>query len=56
MKKYWNREGKPDKWDYFFNKILKALNISYTSYKVQKAEEELRKRIEEEERKKREEE
>ena len=45
-----------DLWDYFFNKSLKALKISYVTNKVLKAEEELRKQIEEEMRKQEEEE
>ena len=48
--------AKADLWDYFFNKTLKALRISYVTNKELKAEEELRKQIEEEIRKKEEEE
>ena len=33
MKNYWRTE-KPNTWDYFFNKVLKALGISYVSYKM----------------------
>ena len=45
-----------DLWDYFFNKCLKALKISYITNKELKAEEELKKQIEEEMRKQEEEE
>ena len=45
-----------DLWDYYFNKCLKALKISYVTNKELKAEEELRKKIEEEMRKQEEEE
>ena len=45
-----------DLWDYFYNKSLKALKISYVTNKVLKAEEELKKQIEEELRKQEEEE
>ena len=56
MKTYWRTE-KPNTWDYFFNKVLKALGISYVSYKMLQEQEEEQKRIEEEnERKKKEEE
>ena len=48
--------SKADLWDYFFNKCLKALKISYVTNKELKAEEELRKKIEEEMRKQEEEE
>jgi len=48
--------AKADLWDYFFNKCLKALRISYVTNKELKAEEELKKRIEEEMRKQEEEE
>jgi len=48
--------AKADLWDYFFNKCLKALRISYVTNKELKAEEELRKQIEEEMRKQEEEE
>ena len=33
MRNYWKTE-KPNAWDYFFIKILKALGISYVSYKM----------------------
>ena len=45
-----------DLWDYFFNRCLKALRISYVTNKVLKAEEELKRQIEEEMRKQEEEE
>ena len=48
--------AKADLWDYYFNKCLKALRISYVTNKELKAEEELKKRIEEEMRKQEEEE
>ena len=48
--------SKADLWDYYFNKCLKALKISYVTNKELKAEEELRKQIEEEMRKQEEEE
>ena len=48
--------SKADLWDYYFNKYLKALRISYVTNKELKAEEELRKQIEEEMRKQEEEE
>ena len=52
MRNYWRTE-KPNAWDYFFNKILKALNITYISYKMLKEEEEEKKRIEAENERKR---
>ena len=52
MRNYWRTE-KPNAWDYFFNKILKALGITYISYKMLKEEEEEQKRLEEENEKKR---
>ena len=55
MKTYWRTE-KPNTWDYFFNKVLKALGISYVSYKMLREEEEEQKRKEEEDEKKRKEE
>ena len=56
MKTYWRTE-KPNTWDYFFNKVLKALGISYVSYKMlREEEEELKKKQEEEEKKRKEEE
>ena len=55
MKSYF-QTAKADLWDYFFNKTLKALRISYVTNKELKAEEELRKKIEEEMRKQEEEE
>ena len=45
-----------DLWDYFFNRCLKALKISYVTNKVLKAEEELKRQIEEEMKKQEEEE
>ena len=47
MRNYWKTE-KPNVWDYFSIKILKALGISYVSYKMLKEEEEEQKRMEEE--------
>ena len=55
MKTYWRTE-KPNTWDYFFNKVLKALGISYVSYKMLREEEEEQKKKQEEEEKKRKEE
>ena len=55
MRNYWRTE-KPNAWDYFFNKVLKALGITYISYKMLKEEEEEQKRLEEEKEKKRQEE
>ena len=52
MRNYWKTE-KPNAWDYFFIKILKALGISYVSYKMLKEEEEEQKRLEEENERKR---
>ena len=52
MRNYWRTE-KPNAWDYFFNKVLKALGITYISYKMLKEEEEEQKRIAEENEKKR---
>ena len=54
MRKYLS--NKADLWDYFFNKCLKALHISYVTSKELKAAEELQKQIEEELKKKEEEE
>ncbi len=55
MRNYWKTE-KPNAWDYFFVKILKALGITYVSYKMLKEEEEEQKRLEEENERKRQEE
>jgi hypothetical protein len=55
MRTYWKTE-KPNAWDYFFNKVLKALGISYVSYKMLQEQEEEQKRIEEENERKRKEE
>ena len=52
MRNYWKTE-KPNVWDYFSIKILKALGISYVSYKMLKEEEEEQKRKEEENERKR---
>ena len=52
MRNYWKTE-KPNVWDYFFNKVLKALGITYISYKMLKEEEEEQKRLEEENERKR---
>lgn len=49
MTEYWKE--KLDMWDYFFNKVLRVLNITYIPYKAQKAEEERLKKLEEEEKK-----
>ena len=55
MRNYWKTE-KPNAWDYFFIRILKALGITYISYKMMKEEEEEQKRLEEENERKRQEE
>ena len=55
MRNYWKTE-KPNTWDYFFNKVLRALGITYVSYKMLKEEEEEQKRIQEENERKRKEE
>ena len=52
MRNYWKTE-KPNAWDYFFIRILKALGITYISYKMLKEEEEEKKRMEEENERKR---
>ena len=56
MRQYWNTGKKADTWEYFYDKVLKALNIKYISNKAKKAEEEANKQFEEEKLKKREEE
>ena len=56
MRQYWNSGKKADTWEYFYDKVLKALDIKYISNKAKKAEEEAKKQLEEEELKKREEE
>ena len=55
MRTYWRTE-KPNAWDYFFNKVLKALGITYVSYKMLQELEEEQKRMEEENERKRKEE
>ena len=54
MKQYWNTGKKADTWDYFYDKVLKALKINYVSNKVLKREEERKRQLEEEELKKKE--
>ena len=54
MKQYWNSGNKADTWEYFYDKVLKALNINYVSNKVLKREEERKRQLEEEELKKKE--
>jgi hypothetical protein len=49
---YWNTGKKADTWEYFYDKVLKALKINYISNKALKREEERKKKIEEEELKK----
>jgi len=62
MRQYWNSGKKADTWDYFYDKVLKSLNIKYQTdkllrrEKMRKAMEEEQKRKEEEEQKKKEEE
>ena len=55
MQHYWNTGKKADTWDYFYDKVLKALNIKYVTDKLLKREK-LKKAMEEEEKKKKEEE
>ena len=55
MQQYWNTGKKADTWDYFYDKVLKALNIKYEADKLLKREK-LKKAMEEEEKKKKEEE
>ena len=55
MKYYWNTGKKADTWEYFYDKVLKALNIKYTTDKLLKREQ-IKKAMEEEARKKQEEE
>ena len=54
MKYYWNTGKKADTWDYFYDKILKALNIKYQADKLLKREQ-LKKAMEEEAKRKEEE-
>jgi len=56
MIQYWNTGKKADTWDYFYDKVLKALKIKYVTNKVLKREEERKRQIEEEEKRKKEEE
>ena len=56
MKKYWNTGKKADTWDYFYDKVLKALRINYVSDKSLKAEERAKQKLEEDLKKKEEEE
>ena len=62
MRQYWNSGKKADTWDYFYDKVLKSLNIKYQTdkllrrEKMRKAMEEEQKRKEEEEQKTKEEE
>ena len=62
MRQYWNSGKKADTWEYFYDKVLKALSIKYQTdkllrrEKMKKAMEEEQKRKEEEEQKKKEEE
>ena len=55
MKKYWYSGKKADTWEYFYDKVLKALNINYRTDLLLKRER-LKKAQEEEENKKKEEE
>ena len=56
MRNYWNSGKKADTWEYFYDKVLKALKINYVSNKTLKREEEMKRRLKEEEKKKKEEE
>ena len=55
MKYYWNTGEKADTWEYFYDKVLKALNIKYQTDKLLKREQ-IKKAMEEEAKKKQEEE
>ena len=55
MIQYWNTGKKADTWDYFYDKVLKALKIKYVTNKVLKREEERKRQLEEEEKRKKEE-
>ena len=55
MRIYWNTGKKADTWEYFYDKVLKALNIKYQTDKLLRREQ-IKKAKEEEERKKKEEE
>ena len=54
MTLYWNTGKKADTWEYFYDKVLKALKINYVSNKALKREEELKRQLEEEDKKKKE--
>ena len=56
MRNYWNTGNKADTWEYFYDKVLKALKINYKSNRALKREEEMKRKLEEEEKKKKEEE
>ena len=55
MQQYWTTGKKADTWEYFYDKVLKALNIKYVTDKILKREK-IKKAMEEEEKKKKEEE
>ena len=55
MQQYWTSGKKADTWEYFYDKVLKALNIKYVTDKILKREK-IKKAMEEEEKKKKEEE
>ena len=50
MRIYWNTGKKADTWEYFYDKVLKALNIKYQTDKLLRREQ--IKKAKEEERKK----
>ena len=54
MTHYWNTGKKADTWEYFYDKVLKALKINYVSNKALKREEALKRQLEEEDKKKKE--
>ena len=56
MKKYWDSGQKADTWEYFYEKVLRALGINYALNRLNKAQKMAKEKLEEEESKKREEE
>ena len=54
MRYYWNSGNKANTWVYFYDKVLKALNVNYASNKAKKLEEEAKRQLEEEKLKKKE--
>ena len=54
MRYYWNTGKKADTWEYFYDKVLKALNIKYQTDKLLRREQ-IKKALEEEAKKKEEE-